>query len=541
MIAAIVRAQLLSMRSFRLGSSRRGALVSIITGLIWYGFWSIIAVTAFEYTSGGNEGDALRLNLPVGFMLVMVYWQLAPMVSASLGASLDLKKLLVYPIPRDKLFMVEVLLRVANAAEMLMVLIGGLAGLLFNPAFGRWTLAPGVLACFVLFTGYNLLLSAGLRNLLERLLARKRLREVLVLALVLTTAVPRVLVMSNLKLRHAQRWLSATESPVWPWTAASHLATGPNQVFALVTMIAWTVLALAFGRWQFGRSLDYDAQAAQATDQPETALSERSWSNRIFRVPALFLPDPVAAIVEKELRSLVRTPRFRLVFIMGFSFGILVWLPLVIGRRGSSDSVLAQNFLVLVSVYALTLLGQVSYWNAFGFDRSAAQVYFSLPVKISTALAGKNIAAALFIFLEMSAVTVACLLLKMQISAMKIVESYVVIGIAALYMLGIGNLSSVHYPRAMNPERVSQGGAASRWQALVVIFYPLALLPIFLAYVARSVFESETAFLIVLAFAGVLGGVIYRIAMESAVEAAARRREQILSELSRTEGPVITE
>src|SRR6476661_3906284 len=145
------------------------------------------------------------------------------MVSASLGASLDLNNLLVYPIPRDKLFMVEVLLRVANAAEMLMVLIGGLAGLLFNPALGRWALAPGVLACLLLFTGFNLLLSAG---------------------------------MSNLKLRNAQRWLSATESPVWPWTAASHLATGPHEIFALVTMIAWAVLALAFGRWQFGRSLD---------------------------------------------------------------------------------------------------------------------------------------------------------------------------------------------------------------------------------------------------------------------------------------------
>jgi hypothetical protein len=117
----------------------------------------------------------------------------------------------------------------------------------------------------------------------------------------------------------------------------------------------------------------------------------------------------------------------------------------------------------------------------------------------------------------------------------------VVIGIAALYMLGIGNLSSVHYPRAMNPERVSQGGAASRWQALVFIFYPLALLPIFLAYVARAVFESDTIFLIALAFAGVLGAVVYRIAMESAVQTASRRREQILAELARTEGPVITE
>jgi ABC-2 type transport system permease protein len=538
MIAAIVRAQLLSMRSFRLGSGRRGAVLSAVTGTIWYGFWSLIAVTAFRFTADAADLAALRVNLPIGFLLVWMYWQLAPLVSASLGASLDLKKLLVYPIPRDSLFLVEVLLRVANAAEMLMVLCAGLAGLLRNPLVG-WREAPGVAACLVLFTTFNLLLSAGVRNLLERLLSRRRLREVIVLLLVLLTTLPRVLVMTHVRPRSLEPWIAATENVVWPWSSAARLAIGPGSWFALMTMAAWVVIALAFGRWQFGRSLTYDASAAAATAEPESP--ESPWGDRLFRWPGALLPDPVAAIVEKEVRSLVRTPRFRLVFIMGFSFGILVWLPLVAGRDRAPDSTLAKNFLVLVSVYALTLLGQVSYWNAFGFDRSAAQVYFSLPVKISTALAGKNIAAALFIFLEMSAVTVACGLLRMQLTAGKVVEAYVVISIAALYMLGIGNLSSVHYPRAMNPERVSQGGAASRWQALVFVFYPLALLPIFLAYVARAVFDSEAAFAGVLGFAAILGVVIYRIAMESAVEAASRRREQILAELGRTEGPVVAE
>ena len=102
-------------------------------------------------------------------------------------------------------------------------------------------------------------------------------------------------------------------------------------------------------------------------------------------------------------------------------------------------------------------------------------------------------------------------------------------------------MSSVHYPRAMNPERVSQGGAASRWQALVFVFYPLALLPIFLAYVARAVLDSEAVFAGVLCFAAVLGGVVYKIAMDSAVQTAAKRREEILGELARTEGPVVVE
>src|SRR5690349_24601061 len=108
MIRAIVWAQLLSMRSFRLGSGRRGAVLSAITGLIWYGFWSMVSVAAYRFTVNTEDAAALRIKLPIGFLLVFMYWQLAPMVSASLGASLDLKKLLVYPIPRDSLFLVEV-------------------------------------------------------------------------------------------------------------------------------------------------------------------------------------------------------------------------------------------------------------------------------------------------------------------------------------------------------------------------------------------------------------------------------------------------
>ena len=61
------------------------------------------------------------------------------------------------------------------------------------------------------------------------------------------------------------------------------------------------------------------------------------------------------------------------------------------------------------------------------------------------------------------------------------------------------------------------------------------------SYLARAVIGSQTVFLLVRAFAAVLGGVFYRIAMDSAVETARKRREAILSDLSRTEGPVVSE
>ena len=66
----------------------------------------------------------------------MVYWQIAPVISAGLGASLELRKLLIYPIPHGKLFTVEVLLRITNCAEMLILIAGAATGLLRNPMYG---------------------------------------------------------------------------------------------------------------------------------------------------------------------------------------------------------------------------------------------------------------------------------------------------------------------------------------------------------------------------------------------------------------------
>jgi ABC-2 type transport system permease protein len=541
MIRAILRAQWLSMRTFRLASSRRGAVFSLLTAILWYGFWTVLAIVAEALTSNPGLRARIEAGLPVGLLAVFAYWQLAPLASATLGASLDLRKLLVYPVPRRSLFLVEVMLRVTTCAEMLLLLAGASIGLLRNPAFGAWRALPRVLPAMAVFVAFNLLLAAGLRSLLERLLARRHIREALVFLLVLASALPQLLVVTGVPALRFKQLLSAGRNPFWPWVAAARSLTGVplGMLFpaGVAVLAGWTALAYAFARWQFARSLRYDAQAMQATvsDAKEAARAET-----LYRLPSLLLPDPLGAIVEKEIRSLRRTPRFRLVFVMGFSFGLILWLPMALRGRGGHSPV-AENFLVVVSVYALTLLGQVTYWNSFGFDRSAVQVYFSAPVSIARTLAGKNIAASVFVFLEIAAVTAACSLLHIGTSPGKIAEAFLITAIAALYLMGLGNLSSVYYPRAINPQRVSAGGAASRFQGVLFLLYPVALLPVFLAYLARYAFKSQLAFYLIVGFAAALGVAIYGMAMESASHAARARRETMLMELSRGEGPVVAE
>jgi ABC-2 type transport system permease protein len=353
-------------------------------------------------------------------------------------------------------------------------------------------------------------------------------------------ALPQLLIITGAPKGLLRKLFTEESSVLWPWVATSRLALSGAALAPWALLLGWTAAAYAFGRWQFESNLSFDLQAEQATDS-SASPAVSTWRDRLFRLPSALLPDPIAAVVEKELRTLSRTPRFRLVFVMGFTFGLVVWLPLILGRQGDRHTSATENFLTLVCLYALALLGQVTYWNAFGFDRSAVQTYFASPISISRALIGKNLAAGIFVFLEMLAVTLACVLLRMQPGPQKILEAYLVTPVVALYLLAAGNLSSVHVPRALNAERVAQGGSAGRSQAFMFFVYPLALLPVLLAYGARYAFESEAAFYGMLAFAAVVGGVVYWISLDSASAAAGEKREQIITELSRTSGPVATE
>jgi ABC-2 type transport system permease protein len=529
MIAAILHAQ---WRSMQFG---RGSVFGIIASVIWYGIWTLLALLA-AFIAADAPADALRQHLPFALAGICAYWQLIPMVSASLGASLDMKKLLAYPVPHRQLFLVEVLLRLTTALEMLLLLTGGLVGLCRNPEAGGVAALPRMLLAILFLIVFNLLLASGMRSILERLLAKRRVREVLAVLMAMIWVLPRFLVSSGYQPKAFEDAGDWVQMVAFPWTAAARAVLGQSEWLSLLSLGAWTVAALWFGRFHFERSLKYDAVAVQATAVTlPTASGSRV--DRFYRWPSMIWSDPLAGIVEKELRSLARTPRFRMVFVMGFTFGLLVWFPVMAGRP-SAAQVNSPYFLIVVCVYALILLGQVSYWNAFGFDRSAAAFYFAAPPPLSRVLLGKNIASLVYVYLEVLILTAVTVALRLARGWVMVMETLLVIGVCALFMLAVGNISSVWYPRASNPERVSQGGGSGR-HGLIFILYPLTLLPVFLAYLARYAFDSNWAFGIVLGFAAILGAALYGMAMQSAVSRAATRREEFLGELSKSEGPVV--
>jgi hypothetical protein len=114
----------------------------------------------------------------------------------------------------------------------------------------------------------------------------------------------------------------------------------------------------------------------------------------------------------------------------------MIWLPMILGNRAGRNTALSHHFLTVVCVYALTLLGQVSFWNCLGFDRSAVLIYFAAPQPLAKTFAGKNVAALVFILAGVTS------LFGVNPGPAQLLETLLVIGVCSLYMLALGNISS---------------------------------------------------------------------------------------------------
>jgi ABC-2 type transport system permease protein len=535
MILAILRAQWLSMRTFRMSSKPAATIFSNITGLLFYGFWGFAALGFSAFLSNRGNRELFPVVLPPALLVMFLYWQLTPIVTASMGASLNLKKLLVYPIPTEKLFFVEVLLRIATCGEMVIMLGGVMLGILRNPEMGGVRAIPRLVLAGSIFAGFNFLLSAGLRNLLERMMRRRRMRELMTLILVAISVLPQFLLRSsNMSMDRLKNVLPV--SPLLPWNAAASILLGLGIGQPVSFLLFFLALAYVFGRWQFNASLRFDGESdVVRKDEPRPGGSR---VEAFLRFPARFLPDPIAAIVEKETLSLSRMAPFRMIFVMGSALGVLLWLPQMMGSHRSEGGFMSENILSLATAYGVLVLGQVNYFNSFGFDRSSVQTWFSVPVSMEKVITGKNIASAWFVVLEILLTTLVCAVCRIPLTPLRLIEGACVGSITALYLISFGNLTSTRIPRPMNPEKVNQGGASKVLNTLVLLSFPIVLAPVVLAFWARAVFSSELIFFLLLAVAAAFGGIFYWVATGSAAEAARNRKEKILSDLSRDEGPV---
>jgi len=512
-----------------------GRILTWFFSLLWYGGFAALGVLAAWGLPQVGNPQLLAKILESGLLGAFLYWQFIPLMMVSNGVSLDLKRLLVYPIPERRMFGIEVVLRASTGTEVLLVLAGAAIGLWRSPIAHWW--GPFFLLPFAAF---NLCLSAGVRDVLSRLMHKRGVRELVVLGFVVLTQVPNLvmhLVPAEKLHIYANRYAAISAVLPLPWRWTAHLAVGELSATAFFGLTLWVVVGVWFGYTQFRRGLHFDEVAAESANRAPAERSGRvPLLDRIADLPLRIFPEPLATLVQKELLTLPRVPRFRLLFLMGAFFSLIVFIPFLSKPGGAPNpGFMQQNFLTIVVLYSMLLLTEPLFANVFAYDRKAAQAYFILPVRFSTVLIAKNLTAGLFIVLEIAIVCLVTRLFGIVLDARELLESLATVLLFAAFLLAIGNLTSVRCARgvdASNPWRGKGSGKAGGWLMLVYLATAPAAV---LAHLARYAFDSELAFFAVLGAALIVAVLTYVVTFDAAVESADEGRERFLASLAEGE------
>jgi ABC-2 type transport system permease protein len=529
-IRAILWAQFRTARNY-LPRTNYGTILAWLFSCIWYGLFCAVGV--------GLAGALPRVpvrSLPLvvsfGLLGILIFWQVVPLMTLSSGSSLDLSKLLVYPIHKKTLFAIEVLLRLTTSPEMIVVLCGGIIGLMRHPRV--FVLSP---LWLVLYVPLNLFLSLGLREWVATTVERKKLRVILVIFSLSASLVPSLFLNTSLGERSKPFFLAAAKAPGTPWSELSSLGLGHYSLFTAVVLCAWLAAAYIFAARQFARSLNFDqARIPGPLREPGAASPRLNWAEPLLALPGRLFRDPLGALVEKEIRVLSRSSRFRVVFGIATVFSVLVFIPFSSGRL--SSGVMSRNYLPAVSAYGMMIIGEILLWNNLGFDRNAAQLYFVAPVPFAVVLKAKNVAACVIILLMTLFVALITALVRQNVTPGSFASSIALTSVLTLFFLAFGNLASVIMPRPVDPSQALRRQNSAKASLWLMLSFIVLIVPLGPAFAARWAFDSDWPFFTILAIDVIVGAITYRIATESAIARANRNREQILHALSRGSNPI---
>jgi hypothetical protein len=528
--------------AFRAHANRNGLGLSLLISTLWYGVWLSLAVICW-ITPHYIGVDDIEEALPGLLLFAMGCWQLSPIVTLSLGVSIDMRKLTYYPVATPTLFAVECLLRIWTGIEIIVVLCGLFLGLIT-----AGSAHPALLAvAFLLFVTLNVFISAGMRNLIERIFRRRLLREAILVLLVTATVLPQMIFFSTRFRSVAQAAVrNEVAVPLWisPPGLAAALGKGQATTPDVLIFVAMLIGSALFGYLVFAGT-NRLAASETAADQAPRPAAQGAFDALLGSLTATMLralPDPVGALTEKEIKYLWRSPRFRTPFFMGFTFAVIAWAPIMHQIKPPYGDWMRASAPSMIAMYAFLLLGPVLFLNRFGFDRAAARFYFWMPLQVTELLLAKNLATAFFCYCELFLISSICAIIGMQITVRSIVEAVLIGAVSLLWLLAVGNQMTVREPVPSNPDRVSHSSAGNGLRGVVQFFaFPLSLSPVFAALAYRFFGGGDLGFVSILGGAAGGGVLVYYLSFLNASAYGLANREAIVGRLSSGQGPLAAE
>jgi ABC-2 type transport system permease protein len=429
-----------------------------LIGLIFTGIFGGIAVVGlcFAFYAGAYTflSQGRLESMALLFWAIFLFWQLFPVFAAGFGASFEFRTLLRFPLSLRAFYVIGLAYGFADFSAL--ASICWLLAMTAGAALAKPGVLPGMLLIVAAFMLLNVTLERLIGSWLEKLLARRRTRELFLGLFVLS------MVSLNFISPLMQRY-GASARPVFlrllPYFAWFPPSLAGRALAAIIRLQpqgflpSFTLLLLYLVLFS---ALLWRRFAAQyrGEEVSETAALARA---PVRLIPAnddgldrLSLLSPtVAAVVRKEFRYLIRNGFAYLtlflppILVLIFSMNYANW-HLTKGGKGISPDL----FVPAMMAYLILILMAPAY-NSFAYEGRGIQTYFTAPLRFRDILLGKNLMLVSVLAVEIS-LSLTMLVWRVGFpSAHTLVATCAAIIFTVAGQLTVANWSSITFPRKM--------------------------------------------------------------------------------------------
>jgi hypothetical protein len=505
---------------------------ALILGVIAYsltqpeGLGSAFQRTAARELAGNASTEFIFFSI---FGIVYLMWATVPL-SLGGGKQFDAGKLLMYPITLRKLFAVDLISELTTLHSVF--LIPAVIALCVGAGLGTGNLLMTLLAAVPAIL-FGVALSKWLSTTIGSVLRRKRGRGETIIALIGAIAglgAAAVGQVAPILFKHAESFRGLRWTP--PGAATFLLISdSANDLLpytvAFLTLSAYAIALFVATYWIARRAaLGLEGRQKRKISSAQAAASE-DYSG--WQLP--FLPSDLSAIVEKELRYVLRNAQVRMMALMPL---IIIIIRLAnrqrfgtAGRGFSTGFATYGSGLLLIGgmVYVFLILAGLSS-NLFAFEEGGMRTFILSPVDRRKILLGKNLVLMLIALVFATVLLVLNTIIFGDITPGNLLFLSLTFVIFAAISSTVGNWLSIRFPKRMRyGKRLNVSGVAGLFLIpLVVLLMTPPALATLIGYSTESLFNEYLA----LAVFALLSASAYSLMINWHGKLLARREIEIL-------------
>ena len=513
-----------------------------LIGMIWAGICAgamILGLSVAFYSGtyallSGSHSAYIALL----FWAIFIFWQIFPIFVAGFGVTFEFATLLRFPMSMSAFYIIALAYGFADIAAA--ASICWLAAMTLGATAVHFNLFVPMALVAALFILMNVTLERLIGSWLERLLARRRTRELLV-GLFILAMISIQFISPVVQSMHgaARPWLMKllpyfTLLP--PSLAGRAISSAIAGHFATILVCGGglALYALFFSGllWQRFAALYRGEQLSESSAPARAAV--RSRTKKHTQNEGLTLLSPVvASILRKEFFYLRRN---------GLSLFALIMPPLLVvvfslhvagkqatmARHGFSPDLFFPG---MVAYLMLILLAPA--YNSFGYEGKGIQSYFTAPIRFRDVFIGKNLMILVLFSFE---ITMCMIVLAYRVghpSTPVFIATIVGLVFTVAAQLVFANWSSLRFPRKL--EFGQMRGQRNSGMSVWIMFGAQIVLGGMSAFILGLGHWTNNPWLPaeIFAFLAVIAMSGYFASLDALSELAEKRKETLIEALSR--------